>query len=113
MPSLKGKILDTPKQHLWRINHQSDDTHKFTVELNDETWTPYNSNLHMQGIKVLVADPVPVTTVKGGAVEDTLMLLDIVKEQRMKDNKQEKDERIRQMAMELKKKKENSGRGKF
>jgi len=67
----------------------------------------------MQGIKVLVADPVPVTTVKGGAVEDTLMLLDIVKEQRMKDNKQEKDERIRQMAMELKKKKENSGRSKF
>ena len=22
MPQLKGKILETPKQHLWRINHE-------------------------------------------------------------------------------------------
>ena len=31
---------------------QGEDHHKYTVELNDESWTPYNSNLHMQGIKV-------------------------------------------------------------
>eukprot|EP00090_Calanus_glacialis_P025597 TRINITY_DN40079_c0_g1_i1.p1 TRINITY_DN40079_c0_g1~~TRINITY_DN40079_c0_g1_i1.p1 ORF type:complete len:114 (+),score=33.63 TRINITY_DN40079_c0_g1_i1:58-399(+) len=113
MPSLKGKILEMPKQHLWRINYQADDSHKYTVELNDDSWTPFNSNLHMQGIKVRVADPVPVTTVKGDAFEDTLMLLEIVKEQRMKDQKQEKEERIRQMALELKRKKEVSGRSKF
>ena len=40
--------------------------------------------------QVLVTDPVPVTVVKGGAFEDTLLLLDMVKEQQLKDNKEGK-----------------------
>ena len=39
---------------------------------------------------MFVAQPVPVTTMKGDAFEETLMLLDMVKYQKMKDNKQEK-----------------------
>merc|ERR1719219_480426 len=101
MPSLKGKILETPQQHRWRINHQAEDHHRYTGELNDESWTPFNSNLHMRGIKVLVTDPVPTTRVNRDAFEDTLLLLEIVREQRQKDKQQEKEERIRQMALEL------------
>ena len=40
--------------------------------------------------QVLVTDPVPVTVVKGGAFEDTLLLLAMVKEQQLKDNKEGK-----------------------
>ena len=41
-------------------------------------------------LKVLVKDPVPGNNVKGDAFEDTMMLLEIVREQNMKDKKQEK-----------------------
>jgi len=90
MPSLKGKILTVPEQHRWRINQQAND-HKYTVETSDDSsWTPFNSNLHMQGIKVLVDEPIPTTATKGDAFEDTMMLLEFMKEQRMKANKEEK-----------------------
>ena len=52
--NLKGKILEKPKHHLWRLNKQANknDEYKYTVENTEEEWTPYNSNLQMQGIKV-------------------------------------------------------------
>ena len=71
--NLKGKILQKPKEHMWRINKQvyqricrnlckckicnlspqaSKEDWKYTVENTAEEWTPYNSNLQMQGIKV-------------------------------------------------------------
>merc|ERR1711936_1287191 len=85
LAALKGKILEKPKQHIWRINKQNwrkEDQHKYTCELHEETWTPYNSNLHMQGIKVLVKD------------------------QKQGENQKLKEEKIREMAMEQKRKKE-------
>ena len=52
--NLKGKILEKPKHHLWRLNKQANKNveYKYTVENTEEEWTPYNSNLQMQGIKV-------------------------------------------------------------
>ena len=52
--NLKGKILEKPKHHLWRLNKQANknDEYKYTVENTEEEWTPFNSNLQMQGIKV-------------------------------------------------------------
>lgn len=109
LAALKGKILEKPKQHIWRINKQNwrkEDQHKYTCELHEETWTPYNSNLHMQGIKVLVKDPPPISKVSGGAFEDTMMLLELLKEQKQGENQKLKEEKIREMAMEQKRKKE-------
>merc|ERR1712025_1330806 len=86
---------------------------KYTVENTAEEWTPYNSNLQMQGIKVVVNNPVPdIETKDGGAFEDTMLLLEIIKEKRQQEMKQIKEEKIRQMAMEQKKRKEmeNSSR---
>lgn len=50
-------------------------------------WTPYNAELQMQSIKVLVKDPVP-SKVAGGSFEDTMLLLEMIKEKQQKENKQ-------------------------
>ena len=56
-----------------------------------EIWSPYNANLHMQGIKVLVKDPVPEKVQKGGdAFEDTMLLLEMIKERKKKTESEEK-----------------------
>ena len=68
-------------------------------------WTPYNSNLHMQGIKVssedrrddgvhcivqvLVDAPCPDVK-KENAFEDTLFLIDILRQTKARENKQKK-----------------------
>merc|ERR1712128_404736 len=71
------------------------------VEYGDhiEPWSPYNANLHMQGIKVMVKEPMPQKIEKGDAFEDTMLLLEMKKE---KENKQLKENQIRAMAMEKK-----------
>merc|ERR1712048_418040 len=83
--SLKGKVL--------KKNPQKSDYGE---------WTPYNAELQMQSIKVLVKDPIP-NNVGGGSFEDTMLLLEMVKEKQQKEKKELKEERIRQMAMEKKK----------
>ena len=45
------------------IDHSISEDYKYTCEQNRD-WTPYNSNLHMQGIKV--GFPTPFQTVKTG-----------------------------------------------
>jgi len=93
--SLKGKVIQK--------NHFKNEY----GEMNE--WTPYNAELQMQSIKVLVKDPVP-SKVAGGSFEDTMLLLEMIKEKQQKENKQLKEERIRKMAMEKKEKiSENSG----
>merc|ERR1711892_301104 len=69
------------------------------VEYGDhiEPWSPYNANLHMQGIKVMVKEPMPQKIQKGDAFEDTMLLLEM-----MKENKQQKEDQIRSLAMEKK-----------
>jgi len=93
-------------KYLQSVNNE---VHKYTCELNKE-WTPFNSNLHMQGIKVLVNDPVPVTTKNPDSFEDTLLLLDMVKEKKQKDKQSRKEEMIREMAMQQKRKQEEKQR---
>ena len=76
-----------------------------SLDTGDTVWTPYNSNLHMQGIKVsteeregeriycsdqvLVDAPCPDVK-KENAFEDTLFLIDILRQTRAKENKQKK-----------------------
>merc|ERR1711962_1166016 len=103
---LKGKVIETPKEHKWRINKQENRNYRYTVENEDSVWTPFNSNLQMQGIKVVVNQPVPEVKVSSGSVEDTLLLLEIVREKQQQENRKLKEERIREMGLEQKLKKE-------
>merc|ERR1712062_690807 len=111
--NLKGKIINAPYPHIWFKIPESvceNEDYKYTYEKNRD-WTPFNSNLHMQGIKVLVDNPVPENHQNPDSFEDTL-LLDIVKEKRMKEMQQRKDDdMIRQMALEQKKKLEEKRKG--
>merc|ERR1719460_2348834 len=84
--SLRGKVLEKEEKE------------------DGQQWTPYNANMSMQGIKVLVKEPLPAEAKKSGdSFEDTMLLLDIVRE---KKNENRKEEMIRAMAMEQKRKKE-------
>merc|ERR1712042_123850 len=58
------------------------------VEYGDsiEPWSPFNADLHMQGIKVMVKEPVPRKIQKGDAFEDTMLLLEMMKEKKRKMN---------------------------
>jgi len=111
--NLKGKILHVPYPHIWFKIPESvceNEDYKYTCEQNRD-WTPYNSNLHMQGIKVIVNNPVPETHHNPDSFEDTLLLLDMVKEKKLKEMQQRKDDMIRQMALEQKKKLEEKRKG--
>merc|ERR1711988_104 len=103
---LKGKVIETPKEHKWRINKQENRSYRYTVENEDSVWTPFNSNLQMQGIKVVVNQPVPEVRVGSGSVEDTLLLLEMVREKQQQENRKLKEERIREMGLEQKLKNE-------
>merc|ERR1711990_1382482 len=102
--NLKGKILEKPEKQLWRVNRQANKNYKYTVDHEKSDWTPFNSNLQMQGIKVVVDQP--VKKISAGSVEDTLLLLDIVRGKQQEENRRQKEERIRLMALEQKQKKE-------
>merc|ERR1712165_115254 len=111
--NLKGKIINVPYPHIWFKIPESvceNEDYKYTFEQNRD-WTPYNSNLHMQGIKVIVNNPVPENHQNPDSFEDTLLLLDMVKEKRMKEMQERKDDMIRQMALEQKKKLEEKRKG--
>eukprot|EP00091_Calanus_sinicus_P020237 TRINITY_DN5421_c0_g1_i1.p1 TRINITY_DN5421_c0_g1~~TRINITY_DN5421_c0_g1_i1.p1 ORF type:complete len:122 (+),score=53.65 TRINITY_DN5421_c0_g1_i1:97-462(+) len=108
---MKGKILKKPYPHMWFKIPESDhnEEHKYTCELNKD-WTPFNSNLHMQGIKVRVNNPVPETSGRDGSFEDTMLLLDMMKEKKRQDKMKNKEEMIREMAMKQKEKQEEKQR---
>merc|ERR1711931_551455 len=110
---MKGKILHKPYPHMWFKIPESDkeEEYKYTCELNKE-WTPFNSNLHMQGIKVVVNNPVPESHQNPDSFENTMMLLEMMKEKKLRENKEQKDEMIRLMALEKKKKLEESRQAK-
>ena len=67
--------------------HFADNFNNFPVQGEMNEWTPYNAELQMQSIKVLVKDPVP-SKVTGGSFEDTMLLLEMVKEKQQKENKE-------------------------
>merc|ERR1712055_533635 len=69
--SLRGKVLEKEEKE------------------DGQQWTPYNANMSMQGIKVLVKEPLPAEAKKSGdSFEDTMLLLDIVREKRKKQMKE-------------------------
>merc|ERR1712055_983507 len=106
LASLRGKVLAAPEKQKWRLQYHDDGAeYAYTYEAKTTDWTPMNSNLHMQGIKVKVHNPVPETVSGGSSTESTLMLLELIKEKKKQENKVKKDEMIRKMALELKKKK--------
>jgi len=91
--SLRGKVLE---------KEEKDDGLGHKMQ-----WTPYNANMSMQGIKVVVKEPLPPQATKSGdSFEDTMLLLDIVREKKKKQNENKKEEMIRAMAMEQKRKKQ-------
>merc|ERR1712126_637369 len=111
LASLRGKIISAPEKQEWRLQYHDDEaSYVYTYEQKKAKWTPMNSNLHMQGIKVQVHNPVPVAGVKGNSTESTLMLLEIMKENKRKENRAKKDEIIRKMALEQKQRKQQKER---
>merc|ERR1712226_957529 len=115
LPSLRGKVLAKPEKVKWRAQ-VDDDIRKveyaYSYERGTQKWTPMNSNLHMQGIKVVTHAPVPQKVIQGGgdATETTLTILEIIKERTIKESRAKKEEMIQQMAMELKMKQEKKQR---
>merc|ERR1711934_897864 len=115
LPSLRGKVLAKPEKVKWRPQ-VDDDIRKveyaYSYERGTQKWTPLNSNMHMQGIKVVTHAPVPQKVIQGGgdATETTLTILEIIKEKKRKENRARKEEMIQQMAMELKMKQEKKQR---
>jgi len=97
LSALRGKVLEKPVNRHIHADH--------VVQCDDEPWTPYNANLSMQGIKVLVKEPLPEVIEKSDSFEDTLLLLNMVKERNIRNAQQKKEEMIRAMALEQKKKK--------
>merc|ERR1719508_49750 len=81
--SLRGKVLETPPR---KVSHGENSR---PCEIQHDAWTQYNSHLQMQGIKVLVNNPLPEVKM-GDAFEDTMLLIDMVKQQTEKNNKVKK-----------------------
>merc|ERR1711962_610753 len=119
----------TPRKDKWRVNteekainpppplledeeEEEEETEGYAYNYlpGDPNWTPMNANLHMQGIKVVVHNPVPETAKKANSHDTTLMLLDLIRQKRQKEVQTQKDEMIRKMAMEQKKRKEEERR---
>lgn len=106
LSSLRGKVLKTPQR---KVSHGEGPA---KCEILHDAWSPYNSNLHMQGIKVIVNNPVPKVS-KGDAFEDTMLLIDMMKQQKEMNNKEIKEKRIRDLALEQKKKMEAQTNGTY
>merc|ERR1711872_979048 len=84
--ALRGKVIKKNNKKV-EYGHQ------------DEPWSPFNANMHMQGIKVVVKEPMPEEK-KGDAFEKTMLLLEMMKNK--KENEKQKEDVIRAMAMEKK-----------
>merc|ERR1712156_290267 len=87
LSSLRGKIIELPESK------------------EKEEWTPFNGEMHMQGIKVIVNNPTPKKTkTKVDTFEDTLFLMEIAKHKIQLAKYEKKEKMIQDMAMEQKKK---------
>merc|ERR1712110_995135 len=62
--NLRGQVINKPKEQMWMVKSDADlEEYKYTCEPGHMEWTPLNSNLTMQGIKVQVNRPIPETTI--------------------------------------------------
>merc|ERR1719430_394799 len=99
LQSLRGKVLQVPEPQEMHPG--------CTVTGNcedEDPWTPMKADLHMHSIKVRVHNPVPQTLRTEDQFENTLQLLNMVKELKRRENMWKKDDMIRKMALEQKKK---------
>merc|ERR1712158_47450 len=110
---LRGQVIDKPKEQMWMLKSESDlEEYKYTCEPGHMEWTPLNSNLTMQGIKVQVNRPIPETTINNlaNSHEDTLLLLDLMRHKRQQEGQKKREDMIREMALQQKKKKQERER---
>merc|ERR1711936_190240 len=104
--SLRGKVLEKPQRKPSHLLH-GDSEKACPVQLENEEWTPYNGDLHMQGIKVIVNNPTPKKT-KVDTFADTMLLIDIYRHKMELETFEKKEKKIREMALQQKKKVEES-----
>merc|ERR1712037_177627 len=90
---LRGRIVRRPKEQVWMLKTDSDmEEYKYTCEPGHQEWTPLNSNLCMQSIKIVENRPIPEKTINnlGSSTEDTLLLLDLMRQKKQQENEQKK-----------------------
>merc|ERR1712109_377971 len=90
---LRGQVIDKPKEQMWMLKSDADlEEYKYTCEPGHMEWTPLNSNLTMQGIKVQVNRPIPETTISNlaNSHEDTLLLLDLMRHKRQQEGQKKR-----------------------
>merc|ERR1712203_459154 len=95
---LRGQVIDKPKEQMWMLKSDADlEEYKYTCEPGHMEWTPLNSNLTMQGIKVQVNRPIPETTISNlaNSHEDTLLLLDLMRHKRQQEGQKKRENMIR------------------
>jgi len=96
LSSLRGKVLELPER---KSSHVAEHEH--------EEWTPYNGEMHMQGIKVIVNNPTPKKTkTKVDCFEETMLLIGIYKHKMELAKYEKKEKRIHELAREQKKRNE-------
>merc|ERR1712180_119861 len=118
--SLRGKILQVPRKQKWMVKtgpegvgiglrpkpeDEEEEDYRYTCEPFNTEWTPMNSNLHLQAIKVQVHNPVPEQTLKSklnDSHEDTMLLLDMVKEKKQKENQNKKKKKQEERNKQIK-----------
>jgi len=103
--NLRGQVIHKPKEQIWMLKMDSaNEEYKYTCESGHTKWSPMNSNLQMQGIKVKENRPIPEATINklANSHEDTLLLLELIRQKKAKENRQKKDAMIRAMALEQK-----------
>jgi len=106
---LRGQIIRRPKEQTWMLKTDSDsEEYKYTCEPGHAEWTPMNSNLQMQSIKILENRPIPKKTTDNlvSSHEETLLLLDMCRQKKADENAKKKDMRIRELAMQQKQRQE-------
>jgi len=99
---LRGQVVHRPKEQVWMLKADADlEEYKYTCESGHTAWTPMNSNLCMQGIKVKENRPIPEQTITNLADshEDTLLLLDLMRQKRMKEGAQKREAMIRELGL--------------
>merc|ERR1712141_53208 len=110
---LRGQVIDKPKEQMWMLKSDADlEEYKYTCEPGHMEWTPLNSNLTMQGIKVQVNRPIPEKTINNlaNSHEDTLLLLDLMRHKRQQEGQKKREDMIREMALQQKKNKQERER---
>merc|ERR1712133_119560 len=95
LSSLRGKVLELPER---KTSHGIGE---------QEEWTPFNGEMHLNGIKVIVNNPTPQKTkTKVDCFEETMLLIGIYKHKMELAKYEKKEKRIRELAMEQKKRNE-------